>query len=304
VYYRSQEPLAKAGALISFYSPFNKSPTVLLDMTPGSLIPSEDYKDAALVPGATVVDNASGIELTVLEKYDDSLIVNVVVPPGPMDVLPIINFTSPGAGVAIKGGVDYEVTAYDPDTGNENGAGIEKVKFSLGWLEGDNPYIDGGTEFIAVDSAQVSTPPFVFHVETEGFPDECYQLRAYAFSQNGSNNLAVFKHIIDNTGPSVASAVKEATGSPIRLEQNTPNPFVESTAITYHLNRPGQVTLCVYDMFGKKVRTLVQKHQATGQHTISWDGSDSSGESSSGGLYFCELRMGEFVAAKRLLIMR
>lgn len=304
VYYRSQEPFANTGALISVAGVSNNKPILLLDMTPGSQNPGDDYKDAALLPGITVQDNITGIGLTVLEKYDDSLLVNVVVPPGTIDVLPILNFVSPDAGVTIKGGVDYEVTAYDPDFGNENGAGIEKVKFALGWVKGDNPYIPEGTEFIALDSGQITSPPYLFHAETEGFPDEVYRMKITAFSQDGGKNIATFKHIIDNTGPSVTSAVKEATDNPIRLEQNTPNPFAESTAIAYHLNRPGQVTLCVYDMFGRKVRTLVQKHQAAGRHTVSWDGSDSSGESSSGGLYFCELRMGEFVASKRLLLLR
>ena len=55
------------------------------------------------------------------------------------------------------------------------------------------------------------------------------------------------------------------------LDQNYPNPFNPATTITYALGAPGPVTLEIYDVQGRLVRTLVDGPQATGQHTVVFD---------------------------------
>ena len=55
------------------------------------------------------------------------------------------------------------------------------------------------------------------------------------------------------------------------LNQNYPNPFTPSTTIEYHLSRPGNVELSVYDMQGRLVRTLVDEPMQTGTHPVRWD---------------------------------
>lgn len=304
VYYRSQEPNANTGALISLVAPTNRSHTILIDMTPGSLPPDEDYLDAALLPGNTVTDISSGIELSVLEKFDDSLLVHVKVPSNPVDIIPVIGFISPEAGLTTIGGVDYEVMAYDPDEGSENGAGIESLKMTLGWIQGDNPYVEDGTEFVPVDSIFLSTPPYTWHVETESLPDEVYRLKVLATSTNGSSNFGQFVHIIDNTGPSVANASKESELSPAVLHQNAPNPFSGGTLISYRLNEPGVVVVSVHDKFGRKVKTLLRAFKSPGEHILTWDGRDAGGNLSPNGIYLCELRMEDQVSTIKMIYNR
>ncbi len=55
------------------------------------------------------------------------------------------------------------------------------------------------------------------------------------------------------------------------LNQNYPNPFTPSTTIEYHLSRPGNVELSVYDMQGRLVRTLVDAPMQSGTHPVRWD---------------------------------
>lgn len=55
------------------------------------------------------------------------------------------------------------------------------------------------------------------------------------------------------------------------LNQNYPNPFSPSTTIEYHLSRPGNVELSVYDMQGRLVRTLVDEPMQTGTHPVRWE---------------------------------
>ena len=65
------------------------------------------------------------------------------------------------------------------------------------------------------------------------------------------------------------------------LEQNYPNPFNPSTSISYQLPAGGYVTLKVYDMLGKVVKTLVNEYKTEGKYSVNFDGSNLSS-----GIYF------------------
>ncbi|MFQ5631080.1 MAG: FlgD immunoglobulin-like domain containing protein, partial [bacterium] len=307
IYYRSKADSANTGALISRIEPRNASISVLLDMTPGSKFNEKrDHVDAALVPGKTIRDNEAGIEITVLEKYDDSLRVQVVVPQTPIDVLPVIDIVTPAAGKTVKGAIDYEVTAFDPDVGQVNGAGIDTVKFILGYSEGDN-FWDTGMTFVPLLQKIVISPPYVFHVETDSLPDEAYRLQVGAISQNGGINRATFTHIIDNTGPSVPSAVSENQPEIARqfhLQQNYPNPFNPSTTINYFVDRAGKVELTIYNLLGKKIRTLVQANKPAGEYSALWDGKDDAGNRMTSGSYYYKLRIGKQFSTKRMVLLK
>lgn len=73
------------------------------------------------------------------------------------------------------------------------------------------------------------------------------------------------------------------------LLSNYPNPFNPSTTISYELRLPGRVTLMVFDINGKLVRTLQERVQPAGQYSLNWDGSDDSGRPLTSGIYFCRL---------------
>jgi|AntRauTorckE6833_2_1112554.scaffolds.fasta_scaffold16954_2 glucose/arabinose dehydrogenase len=76
------------------------------------------------------------------------------------------------------------------------------------------------------------------------------------------------------------------TPSQFSLSQNYPNPFNPTTQITYALNRPGQVTLEVYNTLGKKVSTLVNMQQSSGQHSVTFNAQNLPS-----GLYFYRLSL-------------
>lgn len=68
-----------------------------------------------------------------------------------------------------------------------------------------------------------------------------------------------------------------------------PNPFVESTSIDYSIRTGGPVSLRVYDMMGRLVRSLTGEAQTAGVHTMVWDGSDDRGAALGTGVYFVRL---------------
>ncbi|MFQ5570717.1 MAG: FlgD immunoglobulin-like domain containing protein [Rhodothermales bacterium] len=85
------------------------------------------------------------------------------------------------------------------------------------------------------------------------------------------------------------------------LQQSYPNPFRTSTTITYDVEQPGPVTVTVYDALGRKVKTLVDAHQAVGSHAVVWDGREAGGQAVASGTYFYRLQVGEAVVIKQMV---
>ena len=83
------------------------------------------------------------------------------------------------------------------------------------------------------------------------------------------------------------------------LKQNYPNPFNPSTTIRYALPRAGHVTLKVYNLIGEEIAVLVSAQRAAGEHEVHWN---PAGLPS--GVYFSRLQAGEFVATRKLLLVR
>jgi ligand-binding sensor domain-containing protein len=87
------------------------------------------------------------------------------------------------------------------------------------------------------------------------------------------------------------------------LDQNYPNPFNPETTITYRLKKDNQVILCVYNLLGQKVRTLVDEQQSAGEHSIRWDGLTGDGAPAADGLYIYRIHAGDYIAARKMLLV-
>lgn len=88
------------------------------------------------------------------------------------------------------------------------------------------------------------------------------------------------------------------------LEQNFPNPFNPSTEIRYSLGHSGRVQLEIFDMLGRKVKTLFSGEQRIGAYAREWNGTNDAGTSVSSGVYFYRIRTEEFTAAKKMVLMK
>ncbi|MEO0092506.1 MAG: C25 family cysteine peptidase [candidate division WOR-3 bacterium] len=84
---------------------------------------------------------------------------------------------------------------------------------------------------------------------------------------------------------------------------NQPNPFKTQTQIQYSLSKDSKVTLQIYDITGRLIRTLVNQNQSRGFHTIYWDGKNQQGEKVSQGVYFCNLRTETDYLIRKLIII-
>ena len=79
----------------------------------------------------------------------------------------------------------------------------------------------------------------------------------------------VAAHLV--TGVDAADA---ASSSPTRMKQNRPNPFRPETVIAFTLGEPGPVSLRIFDVSGRVIRTLVDEELRSRDYEMVWDGLD------------------------------
>jgi enterochelin esterase family protein len=100
-------------------------------------------------------------------------------------------------------------------------------------------------------------------------------------------------------GPAVGVQEEHRVPTAFTLYQNYPNPFNPNTTIRYGLPERFHVTLTIYNMLGQQVGTLVQGEQEAGYHEAVFD---ASGLAS--GVYLYRLQAGDFVEAKKFVVLK
>jgi hypothetical protein len=90
----------------------------------------------------------------------------------------------------------------------------------------------------------------------------------------------------------------------VTLWQNTPNPFNGITTIRFGLPVAGRVTLTLYDLNGRLIRTLVDRSQEAGFSAIRWDGQDARGRPVASGIYLYRLTTGNVTQTRKIVVLR
>jgi hypothetical protein len=113
----------------------------------------------------------------------------------------------------------------------------------------------------------------------------------------GLNNNAVWRRPLSE----ITGINDKHNNLPARFkqEQNYPNPFNPSTIISYQLPMINFVTLKVYDVLGREVKTLVNEREVAGNHSVTFN---AGGLPS--GIYFYKITAGKFTDVKKLMILK
>ncbi len=163
-------------------------------------------------------------------------------------------------------------------------------------------------EFIAVEKTSLIENSQLFHNKTDGLinvgmfsfqPIEkkgkliCFKFEIKNRDVNTTD--LHFSNFVINDGPkyifSTSVQLNESNlPEEYTLEQNYPNPFNGTTTIKFGLPEVGNVSIQIYNILGKNIKTLCEeKYFEAGNHKITWDGKHENGNSVSSGIYFCEL---------------
>lgn len=105
-------------------------------------------------------------------------------------------------------------------------------------------------------------------------------------------------------GPTVSVEPIEPSAAPrvLQLAPGMPNPFRAVTLLRFSLPSEGDVTLDLYDLSGRRVRTLARGSAAAGEHAFAWDGRDDGGSRLGAGLYFVRLSFGGEARKTKLIL--
>ena len=122
-----------------------------------------------------------------------------------------------------------------------------------------------------------------------------YKITSVDFSGNESP-AALPASITGNDVPSVPGT--------FALYQNIPNPFNPTTTIRFDLPGTSHVKLCVYNVKGELVTTIVDRQMSEGRKKFTWTARDDVGVTVSSGIYFYRLVAGDFVQTKKMVLLR
>lgn len=128
--------------------------------------------------------------------------------------------------------------------------------------------------------------------------DYYYKIMAVDFSGNVSP--------LSNEVHVVVTGVQQLGGIPTEyaLNQNHPNPFNPTTNISFALPKQSFVRITIYAITGEAVATVVNETMSAGNYSIPWNGCNQEGRSVSSGVYLYRIQAGDFVATKKMLLMK
>lgn len=149
----------------------------------------------------------------------------------------------------------------------------------------------------------VHTPANLIHAttatswtDTEGGP-YYYKVTALDFSGNESDPASQLTSTAADDTPVLPTS--------FAVYQNMPNPFNPTTMIRYDVPvGGGNVTLEIFDVAGRLVRTLIDRSETAGAKTATWDGKDHSGAQVSSGIYFYRLRAGTYSKTLKMTLLQ
>ena len=107
--------------------------------------------------------------------------------------------------------------------------------------------------------------------------------------------------------PSTIQTLVKPLGKPMSndlLNQNYPNPFSYSTTIAFDIPESNQVSVNIFDLSGKPVRSLINKNYAAGKYTLVWDGTDDRGIQVASGMYICILKTNDQQVSKKIVFIK
>jgi hypothetical protein len=196
---------------------------------------------------------------------------------------------------------------------------------------GDSFYVFGGCPIInqfdylektgngeyALDYPDVAGLPYYAGIYSVGINDGGYPIRTmwFGFSFMYVRECEVGVPIMRNqVVRDVVAWMENAVNSNITevdelpkantLDQNFPNPFNPTTTIKFGLRSKSAVSIKIYDVAGRLVKTLVNEMRDAGRYEVTWDGTNNFNSTVASGVYFYKMNTNEFEQTKKMVLLR
>ncbi|OGU88112.1 MAG: hypothetical protein A2315_02160 [Ignavibacteria bacterium RIFOXYB2_FULL_35_12] len=219
-----------------------------------------------------------------------------------------------GLSIGSVSNYDYATIKYiqSPNTPNDLSAtAVSASTIELVWIETSKNEIgfkverstNADTNWLSIDSVAQN---IVTYTDTNLSGNKVYYYRIYAYNTAGNSDYS--NVALDTTFNPVGIILGEGPiPANYSLNQNYPNPFNPSTKISWRSPVSSYVSLKVFDVLGNEIATLVDEYKPVGNYEVEFStkgGQAAGSHQLSSGVYYYQLKAGEFVQTKKLILMK
>ena len=122
---------------------------------------------------------------------------------------------------------------------------------------------------------------------------------SWTIKSNFNFRMRVIAASNENSLTSIKTPKLAGVPNQYELDQNYPNPFNPSTTIKYSIEKAGSVTLKIYDILGREIKTLVNEEEPAGNYIVRFNADNLSS-----GIYFYSIHSGNFVQSKKMIVLK
>jgi hypothetical protein len=167
-----------------------------------------------------------------------------------------------------------------------------------------NESVDEDFQYFMVEKTSISGFEMIetaeaFYVDENYISSEVHSYRVAAVDHAG--NQSEFSEVVE---VAVLAIDNQVTPDVFALHQNYPNPFNPTTQIKYDLAEDALVSISIYDVMGRKIKSLMNINQSAGYHSLRWDATNNIGEAVSAGMYIYTIQAGQYRATKKMVLLK
>ena len=192
----------------------------------------------------------------------------------------------------LQAGINYTLTFMGMQEGSS-----EPISIFVAFENGDPDYYKYLYEEIVLTGSPTEYGPFEYQAEED---DPAVALK---FFPGAHDAIYVYLDaiVVDDGEPeeNEIALLPDVRPAAFALQQNYPNPFNSMTQIQYAVAHEAMVSLTVFDLLGKEVRTLVNEKQPAGMYVVDFNAQDLPG-----GVYFYHFQAGDFSVTKKMIFLK
>ncbi|MFA7362038.1 MAG: T9SS type A sorting domain-containing protein [Candidatus Kapaibacterium sp.] len=194
--------------------------------------------------------------------------------------------------------------AYNPTSYAPSGTGWNMINLSspFYYTAGSNLLVDicyNNTTYTSYSTVKCSAAPNMYYGRYNDLTEPTGGCGYTAWTLTTGPVGRANTTLVMNPGPVGVGNENTTMPTVYSLSQNYPNPFNPTTKINFALPKQGLVTLKIYDILGREVRTLVNEVKAAGSYTVDFNASEFSS-----GVYFYRLQSQGFTDIKKMMLIK
>lgn len=135
--------------------------------------------------------------------------------------------------------------------------------------------------------------------DSDGYPEI-----VISKDQIENNLFRIFSRILKKNYTVNIDDIISSESNQYYLSNSYPNPFNPITTLSYKIPKEEKVSIKVFNILGKEIKTLLDETRQSGEHLITWDGTDTSGNKMPSGVYFIAFNSGNFYKTTKTILIK